>query len=119
MQIVETEAQYLYHMSLLYLWPRKIDPKIALQVVEADPGNSAQWGYHLWLLRCAAAHMKAMHGAHVSDVTERVRGILQCSRLKCEQIVEDETARLGKLQACAGQHTGSVEAGTMHFILSY
>jgi hypothetical protein len=68
---------------------------LLLQIVETDPANSAQWGYHLWLLRCAAAHMK---GPDQAAITSRVLNILEESKRQCEQIVASESARMDTLR---------------------
>lgn len=73
-----------------------------------DPANSAQWGYHLWLLRCAAAHTR---GPDQGSCTTRVQKILEDSKLQCEQIVAGESARMATLRGRNVQNSLSVEAG--------
>lgn len=66
-----------------------------MQIVETDPANSAQWGYHLWLLRCAACHVQnASQGDHMT----RVLGILESSKCQCQQIAAAESDRMATLR---------------------
>lgn len=48
---------------------------------------------------------------HACDASQRMRGILQRFKQMCKQIAADDTERLRKVQARAGQHTGSVYTG--------